>query len=276
MKTGKFIIKLSFLVASVLLLGLMSCQKMGKPALGKYPVDSNPPGGPLKFYVAFDGTGSNGLLNAVDSIKAGFPNSNTGSSADGITGKCYQGSATAFVTYPSPNDFATSSTSFTIAFWMKKTPQTAGSGTNFAFSLNAKGYSWTNTKLFLEFEDWSTLTTGNCKFYLMDQWIEYTNANGMPNVTNGQWHQLTFTYDGPSSTLKAYIDGSIFHTDVVNGLGPVTFGDFTDFTIGGPSQYTHDQNSWMGFWENGYIDQFRMYNTVLSSSDVTALYNSKL
>jgi hypothetical protein len=257
---------------------ISSCQKMTKPALGNYPVDANPPGGPLKFYVAFDGNTTSVYKNAVDSIRANFPGSFTGLIASGgISGNCYQGSATTFATYAAPNDF-TKSTSFTVAFWIKKTPQTSGSGTNFAFSLNAKDYSWTNTKMFLEFEDWSTLTVGNCKFYVMDQWIEYTNANGMPNVTNGQWHHLAFTYDETTSNLKAYIDGALFKTNAVSGgtLGAVNFGNYTDFTIGGPNQYTHDKNTWMGFWENGYIDQFRLYGTVLSDSEVAALYASKL
>ncbi len=250
------------------------CKKLDKPAMGDYPKDASVPGGPLKFYVAFDGTTTNPLMNAVDSTRANFPSTNTGTSADGITGKCYQGSATAYAKYAGVNEF-TSQSSFTIAFWIKKTPQPAGSGTNFAFSLNAKGYSWTNTKLFLEFEDWSTPTLGNCKFYIMDQWVEYINANGMPNVTNGQWHQLAFTYSGASSQLIAYIDGVAFRTNTIGGLGNVNFGSFNDFTIGGPNQYTHDNNTWMGFWD-GKIDQFRLYGTVLTPSEITALYASKL
>ena len=99
----------------------------------------------------------------------------------------------------------------------------------------------------------------------------------MPNVTNGSWHQLAFTYDGTSSKLIAYIDGVLFRTNTVGGpLGPVNFSAFDNLTIGGPSPYTHEKNGWMGFWENGQIDQFRMYGTVLSASEVTALYNSKL
>jgi hypothetical protein len=62
------------------LLGLVvlaaSCQKMTRPALGNYPKDANPPGGPLKFYAAFDGTSSNALMNGVDSIRADFPSNN--------------------------------------------------------------------------------------------------------------------------------------------------------------------------------------------------------
>ena len=261
-------------IACLAILVAGSCKKTDRPALGDYPKDANPPGGPLKFYVAFDGTTTNPLMNAVDSTRANFPSTNTGTVVDGISGKAYKGSTTAFAKYAGANEF-TKSTSFTIALWIKGAPPTAGGGTDFAFSLDAKGFSWTNTKLFLEFEDWSTPTVGNCKFYIMDQWVEYINANGMPNVLNGNWHQLVFTYNGTNSELKAYIDGVLFKTNTVGTLGPVNIGNFDSFTIGGPNQYTHDQNTWMGFWE-GSIDQFRLYSTVLTASEITSLYTSKL
>jgi hypothetical protein len=255
-------------------LAFAACKKLDRPALGEFPIDTNPPGGPLKFYVAFDGTSNNDLLNAVDSIRANFPASNLGTSTDGISGKAYQGGPTSYVKYAGVNDF-TKSSSFTVAFWVKKTPQAPGSGTQFAFSMNASGYSWTNTKLFLEFEDYSTTTAAAGKFYILDQWVEYTNANSMPNVLDGNWHHLAFTYDGPSSQLLCYIDGTLFRTNTVGApLGPVDFGSLDDFTIGGPDQGTHDANTWMGFWD-GAIDQFRLYGTVLSASDIQALYNNK-
>lgn len=77
------------LMGSVLLLA--ACQKMKRPALGDYPQDTNPPGGPLKFYAAFDGTSSNPLMNAVDSIRASFPSDNPLASVDGISGKATKG-----------------------------------------------------------------------------------------------------------------------------------------------------------------------------------------
>jgi len=272
MNTFNKILKNSVFIL-VLLAAATSCKKLPRPVMGDYPKDATVPGGPLKFYVAFDGTSTNPLMNAVDSTRANFPASNTGTSVDGITGKGYKGSSTAFVKYAGANEF-TQANSFTIAFWIKKTPQPSGSGTNFAFSLDAKDYSWTNTKLFLEFEDWSTPTVGNCKFYIMDQWVEYINANGMPNVLNGSWHQLAFTYSGSNSQLIAYIDGVAFRTNTIGGLGNVNFGNFDSFTIGGPNQYTHDHNTWMGMWD-GQIDQFRLYGTVLTGAEITSLYNSK-
>ncbi|MGG9962656.1 LamG domain-containing protein [Ferruginibacter sp. SUN106] len=260
----------------VFFIAASGCKKTTQPALGDYPKDANPPGGPLKFYVAFDGTSTNPLMNAVDSTRANFPATNTGAVADGISGKSYKGSETAIAKYAGVNDFG-KSTSFTIAFWIKKTPQASGKGTNFAFSMDKKDYSWTNTKLFLEFEDWSTTSVGNCKLYIMDQWTEYINGNGMPNVLNGNWHHLAFTYNGTNSTLVAYIDGTMFRTNTLSTPSPLKdgFGDYDDFVIGGLSDYTHSKNTWMNNWD-GSIDQFRLYGTALTAAEVSALYASKL
>jgi hypothetical protein len=271
--TVKNIISGNLMIVLAASLAFTSCQKMSKPALGDYTKDANPPGGPLKFYAAFDGSSTDPLMNGVDSIRANFPGSNTGTFTDGISGKAYKGSETAIAKYAAPNDWG-KSTSFTIAFWIKKTPQAAGKGTNFVFSLDAKDYSWTNTKLFLEFEDWSTLTKGNGKFYVMDQWVEYINDNGMPNVLNGSWHHLAFTYNGSSSTIILYIDGTAFRTNTIGSLGPINFGGFDSFTIGGPNAYTHEKNTWMSNFD-GSIDQFRLYNTVLSAAEVGSLFTNK-
>jgi hypothetical protein len=257
------------------------CKKTTQPALGDYAKDQDPrfplyPGGPLKFYAAFDGAGTDVLRNAVDSIRANFPASNTSAIGTGISGKCYQGSETALATYAGVNDF-TKYKNFTIAFWIKTTPQASGKGTNFAFCLNAKGYSWTNCKMFLEFEDWSTTTVGNAKLYVMDQWTEYVNANGMPNVLNGNWHHLAFTYDGTS--IKCYIDGTLFRTNALTipystTPGAEVFGGFESFTIGGPNKYTHDNQTWMNNFD-GSIDQFRLYGTALTATEVGTLFANK-
>jgi hypothetical protein len=105
--------------------------------------------------------------------------------------------------------------------------------------------------------------------------VEYVNANGMPNILNNQWHHLAFTYDGASSKLTAYMDGVLFRTNTVGApLGPVNFGTFDDFTIGGPNEYTNKQNSWMNNF-NGAIDQFRLYGAVLTASEVMSLFTNK-
>lgn len=267
------------MMVSLAIITITGCQKLSRPALGDYPVDANPPGGPLKFYAAMDGS-------SVDSVLANYGSDNAVTYGEGIHLQAFNGTTNSYVQYGKANDFG-NSTSFTIAFWIKKTPQPAGAGTNFAFSLNSKGYSWTNVELFLEFEDAgnpSTTDSAAAKFYLLDQWFEFTGNKRMPKVLDGQWHHLVFTYDETSSVLATYIDGSPMAglpTDfgnVTNNGGPrgaLSFTALTGFTIGGPGTVAHEANDWMNNF-NGGIDQFRLYDVPLSAADVAALYSSKL
>ena len=122
-----------------------ACHKLSRPALGDYPKDASPPGGPLKFYAAFDGTTTNKLMSAVDSIKANFPSNNPLATIDGISRKAVQGVLDKAIKYASANDFA-KATSFTVSLWIKNTPWSGGPG--FLFSLTNKDY-WTNSAMLL-------------------------------------------------------------------------------------------------------------------------------
>ena len=134
----------SALIILVAGIAFTACNKLDRPALGDYPKDANPPGGPLKFYVAFDGTTQNPLMNAVDSIRANFPSDNPLVSVDGVKGKGVKGSGTKAIKYPSANDFK-GSTSCTIAFWVNNT---VNPNTELYFSLVSKDY-WHGSAAFL-------------------------------------------------------------------------------------------------------------------------------
>ena len=87
-----------------------SCQKTDRPKLSDYPKDNDPhfplyPGGPLKFYAAFDGSSTNKLMNAVDSVRANFPSDNPLVSVTGISGKAIKGDGIKAIKYSSANDF---------------------------------------------------------------------------------------------------------------------------------------------------------------------------
>jgi|CXWL01.1.fsa_nt_gi hypothetical protein len=288
-----------FLAATVVLLAA-SCQKMDRPALGDYPKDVNPPGGPLKFYTAFDGTTADPLRNAVDSIKANFAASNPLASVTGITGKAIKG-ATAkdkAIKYQNANDWA-SSTSFTIAYWMKNSPATDGEP-EFHFSLPGKDF-WHNSALFLLVEKGgtaagnSTPTQMACKLAIKDQWVEFIGVNRLPNLLNGSWHHLVFTYDQTNSKVTAYVDGVAFNYtgsgNIVGGgtpMGPANFlntlqDNINGFVIGGwnkhaaglPNGFKGPQDGWIHSY-SGEMDQFRLYSKALSASEVMALFNSRL
>ncbi len=279
-----------FLTAAVIILAV-SCQKMSRPPLADYPKDANPPGGPLKFYTAFDGSTADPLRNAVDSIRANFPSANPFTSIAGINGKGVQGVDQKCITFASPNDFAGAS-SFTVSFWEKNTVPTGGSP-QWLFSLPSKDY-WHQSALFAFFDHdgaGSTSSQAVFKFAIHDQWFEFTPGNGlMPgNLLNNNWHHMALVYNETTSKVTYYIDGVALTglaanmTDVKNGgnpRGPAGFKNTYNFVIGGWNKHANLGNGapgdgWIQSWQGG-LDQFRLYAKALTASEVQALYNSKL
>ncbi len=272
-----------YLVTALMMLVFGSCQKMDRPALGDYIQDSNPPDGPLRFYAAMNGSGSDMLRNAVDSIKANFPSANTMTTVDGINSKGMQGADGTSIVFPSANDFS-KATSFTISFWMKNTD--AGR-TEFVFSLVDAKYGWSNSAIFLLLEHGSPTST-TFKLGLMDQWLEFPDGNKFPRpLMDGNWHHLAMAYDEGTSKMTYYFDGGevtgapASATDVKNGGSPRGALDLTTckkLILGGWNKHggaAGPTDDWIKSF-TGSLDQFRLYNKALSATEIQALYNGKL
>ncbi len=272
----------TFCLGASLAIGLYSCQKLTRPALGDYPKDSNPPGGPLKFYTAFEGT-------SVDSIRAKFGSETNVTYTEGLNGKAMTAGLDGYITYPSNVNDLNQDSSFTIAFWEKKTgPNPAGKGTSFAFGIatsdqdNALGQL-----MFLEFEDAgnpSSADSAAAKFHMLGSWYEFTGTKRMPKVLDGQWHHLAFTFDAATMVMTPYIDGAAM-TNLPPDFGKFTGGlglsQISGIVVGGPGLYAIGKKpeddpgtSWMGNF-NGSIDQFRAYGAALSATEVAALFTAK-
>lgn len=253
-----------------------ACKKLSRPALGDFPKDANTPGGPLKFYAAFDGTTNNPLMNAVDSIRANFPSVNPLKSVDGVKGKAVQGDGAQAIKYPSANDF-NQSTSCTIAFWVNNT---VNSNTELLFSLASKDY-WHGSAAFLLLEH-ATPTKCQFKFALQDHWVEYIDNFNKP-LFDGQWHHLAFTYDETSSAVKVYFDGVEVPLPPgaagnFAGMGKLNLKTASNLVVGGWNKHAGldgPTDSWISAF-TGKMDQFRLYGKVLTASEILALYNSKL
>jgi Concanavalin A-like lectin/glucanases superfamily len=296
MRTKTIIFTLSVLAVFV----FAACQKIERPELGDFIQDNNPPGGPLKFYVAFDGNSTDPLRNAVDSVRANFAAANPLSFTTGITGRAIQGVSTKdkAVKYASPNDWA-DATSFTVSYWMKNVPATDGEP-EFHFSLPSKDY-WHSSAMFLLVEKGgpdasnSTSTQMACTFALKDKWVEFRGPNRLPNALDGNWHHLVFTYDETTSKITAYVDGVAVPYNgtgnIVGGAGsPLGKANFfnssrdniNSFIVGGWNKHVGGladgfkgaQDSWIHSY-SGAMDQFRLYGKALTASEVTALYNTR-
>lgn len=262
---------------------ITACQKMTRPELGEYTKDTNPPGGPLKFYTAFDGS-------EVDSIRATFGTPKNATYNTGINGKAYKGSLTSNIVYPAANDFDKVS-SFTVAFWMKKRVQDANA--EFVFALPTTSGIWHKSELFMLIEDKNQSKNDSmaAKILIHDQWFEFIDVSGtddyrIPNFLNGQWHHFAIVYNETTSKLTIYTDG-VAKTGLPSNrtdakkpdgspLGPVKFTQVSKFVVGGPAAVGlgATPDGWMANY-SGELDQFRLYGSALSAADINALYTNK-
>lgn len=273
-------IQLCILSVAVILIGV-SCQKMKQPGLSEFPRDTNPPGGPLKFYAAFDGNTQDPLMNAVDSIRANFANTNTFTAVDGISGKGVMGDGSQFAKYVSPNDFAATAGSFTVSFWLKRDGMPVGEA-EFPFSISSSNAHWAGTSMMLLFDHAGAGATDNeavLKFVIVDKneadtWLTWEGANKVAGIQDNKWHHLAFVYDAATSSLKLYVDG-VANANVPqwggHGGANLDASKVSGFLIGGRPK---EDLGWGRSWTGG-LDQFRLYDIALSASEVSALYNSK-
>lgn len=266
------------------------CQKMKKPELGAYLPDANPPNGPLKFYAAFDGTTSNPLMNAVDSIKANFPSDNPFTTIDGVKGKAMQGVNQKFIKYPSFNAWA-SSNSMSISVWFKQNGQTKNNnGTNgpsYILSLKAQNnFHWSGAVSFLFIEGNNTACAVKSMFNSdanvgpSDPWFTWEGGQSIAGLCDNNWHHLVLTYDETNSQVKLYIDGvqnpNVKTWGGSHGALRMTTSKISEFRIGAGPSNSYASDDWLACTFKGGLDQLRLYSIALSAAEVQALYNGKL
>jgi hypothetical protein len=90
--------------------------------------------------------------------------------------------------------------------------------------------------------------------------VEFDNLD---NLGNG-WHNYVCTYDG--TTVTTYVDGAatgntLSNTGSLTGTGSTTIGAY----------FGSDSFVW-----NGIVNEFAVWNTALTASEVALLYNSKV
>jgi hypothetical protein len=125
--------------------------------------------------------------------------------------------------------------------------------------------SGTNNKVF-SVEIWGStnvfyIEMGQGKFAVLSSMRSY--------ITQASWHHIAVVYDGSGSTnadkLKLYIDGQLM-TLSFTGTIDSTMPSFSNFYFG---------KGVYNVYYNGLLDECALWNsTVLSSSDVSSIYNS--
>ena len=179
----------------------------------------------------------NGVTQSIGGYINGAGSFNGSNSSISITDGGIGNNATARVTY-------------SISIWVKTTSTSAAAIIG--------DYDGTDYSLYLQMESTGKLSMGN----YMDGVGSY--ANGNTAINDGNWHNLIIINNTSDNTQKLFIDGNntpdINHTltSGTKNAQPIQIGYYA--TTG-------------GYVWNGSIDQVRLYNIALSSSNITALYN---
>lgn len=93
------------------------------------------------------------------------------------------------------------------------------------------------------------------------------SASGGIPINDGNWHHLVWTYDGSAGTsasINMYVDGQ-------NQYSNATYSSYWSYEI--KFQYFGKATSASNYFA-GSMDEVAYFNSVLSASDVTAIYNS--
>jgi hypothetical protein len=261
------------------------CQKMDQPALGDFPQDLNPPGGPLNFYAAFDGTGDDPLRNAVDSIRANFPVDNPLTSIEGVSGAAIRGENKKYLKYARPNDWASAAQSFTISCWYRKDGQTknntGGNGPEYLMSFKSNNGHWSGSNFLYFLEGNNTA----CAVKVMiadanvaDSWMTWENATAIPGLVDNQWHHIAIVYSNTTSTLTLYIDGVANPgTRTWSNHGDININQeaISEMRIGSGPGNNIDSDDWLSSTFKGDLDQFRFYSSALSAAEIQALFSGR-
>lgn len=281
------------LAAIALVTGMMSCQKMDRPALGDYPKDhTTTPTTALRFFANFDSTSAEGKQinirfgDSISGYPCFFPDKSIQVAA-GKSGTAFRNTAENALSYLNANDFAQSS-SFSVAFWEKidGVPQSAD-GAQFVMSIPDKDY-WHNSGMFLLFDHTgagSTADSAAVTFAVKDNWFTYHGNDRIPRIYNKQWHHLVFSYDATTSNLSTYVDGvkltlgpDATHQGGMTGGLNLPAASVSGLVIGGWNKnvgIAGPTDSWVHSFK-GLLDQFRLYNKALTAGEVSALYTSGL
>jgi hypothetical protein len=92
----------------------------------------------------------------------------------------------------------------------------------------------------------------------IEGWGDRVQSN--TTINNGQWYHVAATYDG--SNAKIYVNGILDNSNPCNGSmatgnGPVKIG----------------AHYWMSEWDDVIVDEAAIWDRVLSSSEISGLYN---
>lgn len=153
-------------------------------------------------------------------------------------------------------DFGTSN--FTITAWIK----TSSSANYPAIISKENGYGSYGWNIVLE------NGTGKLRILIHADAGAYTFPSS-PNLADGKWHFIGFTWNNSASDIAGYVDGVSVGTYHIFGYSGINLVNALSVMIG--MQADGSGNDF-----NGLIDEVKIYNRILSGGEMFQIYGVKL
>jgi len=242
------------------------------PSFGGYSSSKEIETSSLVAYWSFNGT-------LKDSI-SGVAGVSTGTSfTAGIGGQALQGALNGYVITTAP-PAVKALHSFTLTTWYKM-PENTNGIVNFVDVVNNQ-YFWGNLDMFIE--NPPSATSGNLKVHLFDNGGSSSGSDlwaGDYVITSAfnQWNQIAVTYNDATSTAIIYYNGTPVGMQTSTGFAPLNWSGVTQMVFGtvqfetNPSLTSATGSQPWANYLTGAMDHVRIYSTVLSASEASALYN---
>jgi hypothetical protein len=204
----------------------------------------------------------------------------TGTSfATGIEGQGLQGALNSYVITDAPAAVKALH-SFTFTVWYNMPENTSGI-VNLVDVVNNQ-YFWGNLDIFIE--NPPNATTGNLKVHAFNNGGSSTGTDAwegdylIDNAYN-VWNQIDVTYDDNSGTVTVFYNGASVGSNTPTGFTPLNWSGVKQMVFGTVQFETNPSltsatgsQSWASYLV-GKMDQVRVYDEVLSGSQISALYN---
>jgi len=270
------------LIGLVIVFTISSCQKSfdpksyapkkPAPTFGGYGASSQIETSSLVAYWPFNG-------DLKDSI-SGIAGVSTGTSfTSGTAGKALQGAANAYVISAAPSAVKALH-SFTLTVWYNN-PENTNGLINPVDIVNNQ-YFWGNFDLFIE--NPPSATSGQLKLHMFNHGASTSGSDiwaGDYVITSAynQWNQIGVTYNDATGTAVVYYNGAAVGTATNAGFTPLDWSGVTQMVFGtvqfetNPSLTSATGSQPWANYITGAMDHVRIYNTVLTASEASALYH---
>ncbi len=190
--------------------------------------------------------------------------------ADNDTGIFFDETNLQRMVIPSFTGFPSSGKDVSVFFWLRQDSNPDNHGMVFKYSTAASGGRLNEFRFYTRQDS----STGFNYAYVTIGGSTETFGPGVSDLSDNQWHHVGVTWQQATGTLRYYVDG--VNERISNLRAGYTVDPNGQFVIGQDARNLDDVDSgdyYTGNEFRGRLDEFGIYDKVLSGTEITGLYN---